>query len=165
MSKIPKWLKITGAVLIGLIIIGAIASSGEQTKTEDNKQEQTSQATETEKPAEQARRCLEVSEKVVKNYLEEGLNTEGITLLNAKAVKSNDFENVYFISADMQGAGLENEDDIVTLTTNSLEGDGIFMSVNPAAIEFFVFPDASATDAKATMSNDGAKESQTCVNG
>ena len=165
MSKIPKWLKITGAVLIGLIIIGAIASSGEQTKTEDNKQEQTSQTTETEKPVEQADRCLEVPEAVVAS-LNEGFNTEGLILRNAKAVKSNDFESVYFISADIQGAGLEGEDDIATFTTNSLEsGGGIFMSVDGVAKEFSVFPDASTTDAKATMSDDGAEQSRDCVNG
>ena len=165
MSKIPKWLKITGAVLIGLIIIGAIASSGEQTKTENSKQEQTSQPTETEKPVEQANRCLEVPEAVVAS-LNEGFNTEGLILRNAKAVKSSDFESVYFISADIQGAGLEGEDDIATFTTNSLEsGGGIYMSVDRVAKQFSVFPDASNTDAKATMSDDGAEQSRDCVNG
>lgn len=165
MSKIPKWLKITGAVLIGLIIIGAIASSGEQTKPENKQEEATQTAQSEQKPAEQASRCLDVPEAVVAS-LNEGFNTEGLTLRNAKAVKSNSFESVYFISADIQGAGLEGEDDIATFATNSLEnGGGMFMSVDGVAKEFSVFPDASTTDAKATMSDDGAEQSRNCVNG
>lgn len=164
MSKIPKWLKITGTVLIGLIIMGAIASSGEQTRTENKQKEVTQTAQSEQKPAEQTNRCLDVPEAVVAS-LNEGFNTKGLTLRNSKAVKSNSFESVYFISADIQGAGLEGQDDVATFGTNSLEsGGGIFMAVDKVAKEFSVFPDSSTTDARATMSDDGAKESVDCVN-
>ena len=115
------------------------------------------------KPNPKSTRCIAAPNLVV-GSLQEGFNTAGLTLRNAYSVKSNDFSKVYFISADIQGEGLEGENDIVTLATNSLEiGGGIFMSVNGAAKEFFVFPDASTTDAKLTTADDGAKLSQDCV--
>lgn len=157
MKTIPKWLKVTGGVLAGLLVLMIIVN----TTSGDKKQENS--ATEQPTQTKTANKCEDVPADIVAS-LQEGANTKGTTLRNAKAVKSNDFESVYFISADLQGAGLEGSEDIATFTTNKLEnGGGILMSVNNVAKEFFVFPDASTTDAKATMSDDGASQSQTCA--
>lgn len=102
-------------------------------------------------------RCIDVPTDLVKR-IESGLNTKGITLRNAKAVKSNDYKSTYFISADMQGSGFERKDDIVTFSVNSLEGSTMILSVNYVAKEFFVYPRA---DDRANQ--DGAKESSKCV--
>jgi hypothetical protein len=108
-------------------------------------------------------RCEDASDYIVKK-LEGGFNAEGITLRNAKVVKSNDFESVYFISADLQGSGLEGEDNIATFTTNKMDYSGLILSINHVAEEFAVWPLGSKTDANIAMSDDGAKESQDCVN-
>lgn len=100
--------------------------------------------------------CLEVPTSL-KNRIESGLNTKGITIRNVKAVKSNDYKNTYFVSADMQGAGFERKDDIVTFSVNSLEGNTMILSVNYVAKEFFVYP---KVDDRMTLH--GAKESQKC---
>lgn len=160
MSKIPKWLKITGGVLVGLfILIAIVGSSSEQNSnqaTENNESTGTQEVADTN-------RCENVPDNIVAD-INEGFNTEGLAFRNAQVVKSNDFESVYFISGDIQGAGLEEDNNIATFATNSLEGTGgILMSVDGVAKEFSVFPDASTTDAKATMSDDGAKASQECV--
>lgn len=160
MNKIPKPLKITLAVLTGLLVIGVIATAGGD-KKETNKTE--SKPAQTEQ-AKDLSRCLDVPENIVAN-INEGWDTKGLTFRKAKAVKSKDFESVYFVSGDIQGAGLESESDIATFTTNKLDTVGIYMSVDGVAKEFSVFPDASTTDAKATMSDDGAKLSRDCVNG
>lgn len=108
-------------------------------------------------------KCETVSDTLTRN-IQEGANTVGVTLRNAKAVRSNSFESVYFITADLQGPGLEGSTDLVTFATNRLDnGGGILMSVDSVAKEFFVFPDASTTDAGITMSDDGAVKSQECV--
>lgn len=161
MSKIPKWLKITGGVLVGLfILIAIVGSSSEQNNNQITKN---NEATETQEVAD-TNRCEDVPDNIVAD-INEGFNTEGLTFRNAQTVKSNDFKSVYFISGDIQGAGLEGDDDIATFATNSLEGTGgILMSVDGVAKEFSVFPDASTTDAKASMSDDGAKQSKDCVN-
>lgn len=100
--------------------------------------------------------CLEVPASL-KQRIESGLNTKGITIRNVKAVKSNDYKNTYFVSADMQGAGFERKDDIVTFSVNSLEGNTMILSVNYVAKEFFVYPKVDER-----MSLHGAKESQKC---
>jgi hypothetical protein len=157
MHKIPKWLKITGGVLVGLLVLIVIVNATSGDKGQGNN------ATQEPTQAQTANRCVDVPADILAS-LQETINTQGITLGKAKAVKSNDFKSVYFISVDLQGAGLEGNEDIATFITNRLEnGGGIFMSVNNIAKEFSVLPDASKTDAKATMSDDGAQASQDCL--
>lgn len=102
-------------------------------------------------------RCIDVPTDLVKR-IESGINTEGITLRNAKAVKSNDYKSTYFISADMQGPGFERKDDIVTFSVNNLKGNTMILSVNHVAKEFFVFPRPDDR-----TNQDGAKESYQCA--
>lgn len=111
---------------------------------------------------EKAERCLEVPSSIKAN-LQEGINTEEVTISKLKAVKSDDYKSAYFVSVELDGPGLEDEGDIATLTTNRLEETGIYMAVDSVAKEFFVFPDASETDAEITMVDDGADESRSCL--
>jgi hypothetical protein len=89
----------------------------------------------------------------------------GSTLTNAKAVKSNDYQRVYFISADIDGAGLEGPDDIGTWAKNGplRVGEGLILSVDSVATEFSDWPDAATTDFMLSMQDDGAEESKDCV--
>jgi hypothetical protein len=110
-------------------------------------------------------RCENVPPALVA-AMEEGLELSGGggSLTNAKAVKSNDFERVYFISADIDGPGLEGSDDIGTWVTNgTLQDSGLTLSVDNVAIEFSTWPDISTTDLEVSMQNDGAEESRECV--
>lgn len=117
-----------------------------------------------EKEAEQATsRCLDIPANVVER-IESGLDIAGEGYLrNVKAVKSNDFESVYFVSGDLQGAGLEGENDLATFATNQLDHTGLIFSVNTVAAEFSVWPLGRDTDSNITMSDDGARESYDCV--
>jgi hypothetical protein len=89
----------------------------------------------------------------------------GGTLTNAKAVKSNDFERVYFISADIDGPGLEGPDDIGTWAKSGplRVGGGLILSVDAVAKEFSDWGDGGSTDAMLSMDDDGAEESKECV--
>lgn len=157
MSKVPKSLKIIAGVLGGLVVLMIIV-----TATNGDKKQENNTAQEPEK-AQTASRCEDVPAVIISGY-ESGFNTKGLTLRNAKAVESKDFASAYFVSADIQGAGLESNEDIATFFTDSIEGTGgLVMSANNVAKEFFDFPDAATTDFKATMSNDGAKQSQDCA--
>lgn len=84
---------------------------------------------------------------------------------NAAAVKSNDYENAYFISADIQGPGLEGPDDVATFVTNRLSGTdfGIIMAADQVAKDFSVFPDAAKTDFEISFTDDGGEEARSCV--
>ena len=114
-------------------------------------------------------RCLSVSPSVV-SWIEKGLRIDGGgSLRNVAAVKSDDFENIYFVSGDLQGAGLEGDHDIATFAINSLsysdpaEGK-LVLSVDAAAKEFSDWFYGPNTKFNTVMSNDGALESRNCIN-
>jgi hypothetical protein len=86
-----------------------------------------------------------------------------------KAVKSKDYENLYFMSGDLEGAGLEGDNDIATFATNaditSSKGylDGIIMSVNGVASEFYNWPDGRKSKFNLSTSDDGVEASKDCL--
>lgn len=89
----------------------------------------------------------------------------GGSLRNAQAVKSESHSNAWFISADIQGPGLEGPNDIATwIKSGDLEEhSGILLSVDAVAKEFSGWPDGSTTDAETSLADGGAQESRTCV--
>jgi hypothetical protein len=112
-------------------------------------------------------RCRNVPPGLVQ-AIETGLTvTGGGTLTNAKAVKSDDFKRVYFISADIEGSGMEgaNSDDIGTWAKSGplRVGGGLIFAVDATANEFSDWGDGRKTDAQLSMEDDGAEESKECV--
>jgi len=108
-------------------------------------------------------RCEGVPQTVISN-IESGLKINGCgSLRNAKAVKSNDFSSVYFVSANLKGDGLEDNDNIATFAVNNLDGSGLIFSVNYVAKEFSDWSFGPDTSANISMSDDGAYESANCV--
>lgn len=98
--------------------------------------------------------------------IENGLTINGGgSLRNAQVVRSNDFENVYFVSADLEGPGLDADDDVATWATNSLDGSGPIFSVDAVASEMSDWGNSGATQAGLNMADDGARESARCVMG
>jgi hypothetical protein len=117
--------------------------------------------------AEESDRCMRVPRGLVE-AIETGLTVEGGgRLMNARAVKSNDFKRVYFISADIEGPGLEgpNPDEIGTWSKSGplRVGDGLIYAVDATANEFSDWGDGRKTDAELSMEDDGAEESKDCV--
>jgi len=107
--------------------------------------------------------CVDVPEDVIKK-IESALTVGGGgSLRNVQAVKSKDFGSVYFISGDLQGSGLEGDNDIATFATNKMNYLGLTLSVNTVASEFSDWPAGKTTDWNLNMSNHGANESQNCV--
>lgn len=108
-------------------------------------------------------RC-ETPSTVLVSAISEGLNIEGGgSIRRAAAVKSTDFEKVWFVSADLEGAGLEGSDDIATWATNSLDGAGLIYSVSGVAKEFSDWGPGPKDGF--SLSDDGVEESQDCVKG
>jgi hypothetical protein len=109
-------------------------------------------------------RCTRVPPALVK-VIATGLEVQGGGNLRfAQAVKSEDFESVYFVSADIQGPGLDGSGDVGTWATNRLAaGGGLIFAVDSVAQEFSDWGDADQTDANITMQDDGAQLSRECV--
>jgi hypothetical protein len=70
-------------------------------------------------------RCLDVPQNLV-NDMATGLAVRGGRLLNAQAVRSKDFKRVYFISAEIDGPGLEGSGEIGTWAKGGPLQDGGF---------------------------------------
>jgi hypothetical protein len=115
----------------------------------------------------EASRCRDVPQGLV-DGIEEGLTvTGGGTLRDAQAVKSEDFERVWFISAEIDGPGIEGDGDIGTWAKSGplAVGGGLILSVDAVAKEFSDWGHGDTTDAELSMSDDGAQESHDCVEG
>jgi hypothetical protein len=115
-------------------------------------------------------RCLSVPANITQR-LNEGLNiTGGGSVTDLQAVKSSDYESVYFISGTLQGSGLGRDTDLVTFLTNKLDNSGLTFSVDSVSTEFSDWPNITTTNllgegvsSGVVMSSDGYDESRKCV--
>ncbi len=110
---------------------------------------------------ESSEHCLSVPENLTMR-LDEGLNTEGTYFRSAKAFKAPERENAYFVSADLEGPGLEGVSEIATFATNDLELGG-FVSVDGIALEFTNWANGQESDFGFRVTEKGVKESKDCV--
>jgi endonuclease YncB( thermonuclease family) len=109
-----------------------------------------------------AGRCLDVDQAMT-DAIATGLEG-GLSLRGAQAVRSEDFEEVYFIAADIEEPGMDGADQIGVWASNALKaGEGLILAVNEVAQELTDWPDADSTDAEMTMADDGAEEARGCV--
>lgn len=140
-SRRGKILLVVVGLLIVFAIIGALGDSGDEAATTTAARETTAAEPETttaeeEAPSDEAAaECITVPADLVRG-IEEGLTTSGRgRLRNARAVMSDDPEG-YLISADIQAAGLEGDDDIATWSrTGSDINSGLLFAVDSVARE------------------------------
>lgn len=114
-------------------------------------------------------RCLSVPD-VIAQRLNDGLNTDGTSITNLRAVKSNDFPSAYFISGELNGPGLEDDGHIATFITNKLDYTGATFSADAIATEFSDWPNITSTNLlgegaslSTLVGSDGFDESRECV--
>jgi hypothetical protein len=135
--------------------------------------EATTEATDTTptgtEPAETSR-CLSVG-KSLKNAIGEGLTVEGGGKLGkAAAVRSEDFEKVWYVSAVIRGPGMD-ADTVGTWASNiepgTKDAGGLIMAADSIAREFSVWGEAAEEGSPAAevrgLENDGAQESRDCL--
>jgi hypothetical protein len=114
-------------------------------------------------PATSANRCVVVSQKKLNRIADLLTVSGGGSLANGHAVKSNDFESLWFIAATINGPKMGSKT-IGIWATNTLEAvtGGIF-SVDSFAEEFSDWVVGSTTDANITQYDDGAQEAAQCA--
>lgn len=82
------------------------------------------------------------------------------------AVRSQDFERVWFIAAEIDGPGIEDEGEVGIWATNAdPDGSslGTVFAVNGFAQEFSTWPAGDSTDAAITEDDHGAEEARDCL--
>lgn len=110
-------------------------------------------------------RCVPASESLVM-IIQDGIDDVivGNYVTEAYAVKSNDFERVYFVAAYIYGDGME--DGVgpgVWAKSGELDGPGLFFSIDGFANEFSSWGDGGSTDAQLSQIDDGAQEAAKCA--
>ncbi len=90
-----------------------------------------------------------------------GSKLPGYRFDHARAVKSNDFERIYFISAEVTGPGRPNA--VGTWASNRVEpGEGLIWAVDDVARSSTTWPKPSGAQTM-SMADDGAELSRECV--
>ena len=108
-------------------------------------------------------RCLAVSAKKLKNIATGLTIGGGGTLTNGFAVKSNDYEEVWFIAALIDGPSM-GKGVVGIWASNRLEAnDGLIFAIDGFAEEFSDWGVGSTTDANITQNDDGAQEAAQCA--
>jgi len=87
------------------------------------------------------------------NQVKEGLE-EGFTASNAYAIKSNDFEKVYFVACNLSGPGVSEAVAVWSISGDS-NAPGMILCANHIAKEFSVYPLGSDTKANISMADEG----------
>jgi hypothetical protein len=85
-----------------------------------------------------------------------GAALDGKRLVDPVAVRSNDFEHVYFVAARVDGSP-------ALWAMNQLDGYSLILSINDHAYELTQLARGEGTDAHVTESDDGASEALSCV--
>ncbi len=117
-------------------------------------------------PTKETVRCVQATNKQA-GYIRTGVKGGGqfndITG-NVWAVKSNDFENLWFIAAQMTGPGLQPEEAIgVWAILGHIESPYLILSIDGFAKSFSSYPDGATSNPQISMSNDGAQVAKDCV--
>lgn len=152
------------SAFVGVVLLTACGGDDEEQTTETTSAPAETTTTTTEPEAEAASRCEEVPADML-DAIASGLTLDGEgTLRSGAAVRSDDFEKLYFIAAEVDAPGLEAEGDVAVWASNSLQpGGGMILAVDGLAKEFSEWPAGDSTDANITSTDDGVSEARSCV--
>jgi len=106
-------------------------------------------------------RC-EAATSALMTPLDNGLKNERDSLDNGQVVKSRDHSDIYFVSAELDGPGLDDPGDVATWATTSPGGAEAIFSVDDLAKDHSTWRDGTAI-AGLSLDDDGADESRECV--
>lgn len=106
--------------------------------------------------------CIAVSSEKMITIASGEQDGVGMVPNKAFAVKSPDFNNVYFVALNFSAPGVENI--IGVWAVNNLGNDGIILAADFVAQEFTVWPWGSVTDAKIDPNDPYIEKAKSCFN-
>lgn len=148
---------------------GETSETGPEAADEPATEDATEPAEESPEPAEESR-CLPVSAPL-KRAIAEGLTVQGGgSLGKAAAVRSEDFEEIWYVSAVIRGPGM-GDDPVGTWAANidpaAKDPGGLLTAADAIARAFSDWGAAAQEGSPATwvrgLENDGAQESRDCL--
>ena len=117
------------------------------------------------RPTSDLSRCLDVTQDMI-DTLSESLNLSGsfIQPETIAAVRSRDYEELYFIGGEIEGATMNGPGHVGLWATGSLvAGEAMIFANNYGAVEFSAFPDGAKTKARISEVHDGGDLAIACV--
>jgi hypothetical protein len=108
-------------------------------------------------------RC-EAATSAIMTPLSNAVNNKRDRVVNGQIVKSRDHDDIYFVSAELDGPGFEDPGDVGTWATTSPGGAKAIFSVDDIAKDHTSWRDGTAI-AGLSLDDDGAEESRECVAG
>lgn len=109
-----------------------------------------------------ASRCEEASRSLLDEVASMLTVSGGGTLRDGMLVRSNDFDYVFFLAAEIDGPGLTERGDIGIWATNEPEGSGLILSADAVANEFSDWLHGPETEFGVDQFDDGAEEAERC---
>lgn len=107
--------------------------------------------------------CLRVDREMADLIMTAGTGA-GMAAVRASAVRSPDFEQVFFIAVEFSLTGTSNT--VGVWASNSLApGGGLVLSADAFAKEFSDLPDAATTDANISPADPSIRDARDCVAG
>lgn len=89
---------------------------------------------------------------------------ESNDITSVYAVRSNDYERVWFVAAEITGPGIQPKDAVgLWAISGELDEPGLTLSVDGFAKEFSDWGDGTKTDAELSMFDDGAQDALDCA--
>ena len=140
------------AVLAAPLLLAMAGCSG--TESSDASDSPTNSPSEVE--------CLQVDEAMMEGVATGAIAGTGLDPVRAAAVRSPDFEKVFFIAMEFSATGIP--DQVGVWASNSLEpGGGSILAVNAVAQEFTDWPAADSTDAAIGLADPSVFTAISCL--
>jgi hypothetical protein len=113
-------------------------------------------------PSKPASKCVAVGTGLGKSIISGAESGTGAKFVQASAVKSPDFDKVYFIAVEFSATGVDNQ--VGVFASNSLkDGGGVVMAVDGLAQQFTVWPDADKTKAAISAADPSVDTAKACL--
>ncbi len=109
----------------------------------------------------QVSQCLDVTSEKVSEIVSGQQEAVGMIPLMASAIKSLDFNNVYFIAIKFSATGID--DSVGVWATNNLETGGTNLAIDYVAQEFSIWPWGSASEAKISANDPAVQVVTNCL--
>lgn len=156
-----KWWHWLLIVILGLTVLGSLFPSSQTDDIEASNPTDSSSVSERDTDSkESSSACIRLPQSVIEAIAsgqEEGV---GMVPVIGYAIKSPDFNNVYFMAIEFEATGVKNQ--VGVFARNGLE-TGLILSVDGFAKEFTVWPDASKTDAQISGADRSIDVVKNCI--
>ncbi len=147
-------------LLIALVALGLLGSVSPSSDSSIEVSSSNSEDSDSAESATKSPDCISLPASVLETIASGEEPGVGMKSIRGFAVKSADFNNVYFFAIEFSATGISSQTGV--WARNGIDS-GIIMSVDGFAKEFTVWPDASKTDANISTADRNVLIAKSCL--